>query len=440
MEIDPLDIEPIPDTTYVVVKLGRYYEETAVARIVIWDWHKNELIQTRDFDVITIPLVNVLSEQTILIQLRQKIYIWNWQLNHFAPLEIDCEDRAKLGRVTTDQRYLVLATNDKSLEIWDLKNESMVRKYPSHEGEINDLAITADGSTMFSATEDGKIQVWATATSFERKHTIPNGHNEGIRLLGSIQDEGLLCSADGHDLKIWDPQTGQLIKDLPPDEYIYRGLLWVDLDDNTVVSYRLSHQYGGHYFEYWDTQDGQELTKKLKRQVKQRESFLEFLAMSRMGGKIVWNSPRYSYQLWRAFRTISRLKRNPLSGGGVKTKDLEIDFNPEFNQIRLIGPGESAAKAQWDVSVDESWDKIREIISTLFWNLHWRDYAMDPRFDSAKDEFFPSKLKVSPDRRFAAVSYANGIIRLFSLTTERIMSEFATGLSEAPSGMEFYGR
>jgi WD40 repeat protein len=60
---------------------------------------------------------------------------------------------------TTDGRFVLTASADKSARMWDVRTGQQVRYFPGHaSSSVSDVAVSPDGSQVAVASFDGSVQ------------------------------------------------------------------------------------------------------------------------------------------------------------------------------------------------------------------------------------------------------------------------------------------
>jgi WD40 repeat protein len=135
-------------------------------------------------------------------------------------------ERVDAVAVTPDGRWVVSASGDWTLKIWDLASDQAlvsgeaVATLYGHEGWVYTMALTSDGRRAVSGAEDGTLRVWDLAlsealTSSQGMATW-RGHGEWVSHVAVAPDgqSAASHSADG-ELKIWDLAIGEEVAALP---------------------------------------------------------------------------------------------------------------------------------------------------------------------------------------------------------------------------------
>ena len=103
------------------------------------------------------------------------------------------------------------------IKIWNLKTRKVFRTLEGPgrgERKVKSLAISADGKTLASGDDDGKIKIWNLGTG-ELLHTL-TGNSYSINSV-AISPDGKTLASGGDDktVKIWNLGTGELLGTLP---------------------------------------------------------------------------------------------------------------------------------------------------------------------------------------------------------------------------------
>lgn len=127
--------------------------------------------------------------------------VWFWN----APADIKDLALSRSGR------YAILAMDDYTVTVFDIKNGGIRRRFP-HEGIVYDVSLTRDNSLVASASDDLTAGVWNLQTG-QRLLTLK--HSNQVRT-AQLSPSGryLLTSADGQAAQLWDVSSGRLIRKL----------------------------------------------------------------------------------------------------------------------------------------------------------------------------------------------------------------------------------
>jgi len=110
--------------------------------------------------------------------------------------------------ITPDGRYVVSASYDNTLKVWDIKNGEELRTLRGHTNEVNAVAVTSDGRCAISASGDSTLKVW-DIESGEELRTL-KGHTGPVRaVIVTLDGRYILSVSDDRTIKVWDIESGE---------------------------------------------------------------------------------------------------------------------------------------------------------------------------------------------------------------------------------------
>lgn len=102
---------------------------------------------------------------------------------------------------------------DRTIHIFDAETVRPVRTLTSHDGHINAVAFSADGSKLASGCTDKTVKIWETS-AWKELLTL-TGHEREIRDVAFSPDGSRVASgAFDSTIKIWDASSGELTNTL----------------------------------------------------------------------------------------------------------------------------------------------------------------------------------------------------------------------------------
>jgi serine/threonine protein kinase len=115
--------------------------------------------------------------------------------------------------ISPDGQTLVSGSDDKTIKIWNLANENLIRTLAGHSKSVNSVAISPDGQTLVSGSYDKTIKIWNLANG-NLIRTL-TGHSESVNSV-AISPDGQTFVSGSYEktIKIWNLANGNLIRTL----------------------------------------------------------------------------------------------------------------------------------------------------------------------------------------------------------------------------------
>ena len=164
------------------------------------------------------------SQAQVLQQLTQETFNTS-----IEPLNSECRPQGHFEAIntvaiTSDGKTLVSGSNDATIRVWDLATGRERRILWGHTSKITALQLTSDSQRLVSGSSDGTVRVWDLVTGLlihtfkhpSQKYRLGDGSRPApIEALSLSSDERTLVSSDGFgNLKVWDFTTGQELSTL----------------------------------------------------------------------------------------------------------------------------------------------------------------------------------------------------------------------------------
>jgi WD40 repeat protein len=125
---------------------------------------------------------------------------------HTGPV-LDCA-------VSPDVSFVVSASADKTLRLWDAATGEQLQSLLGHAGPVNGCGVAPDGSFVVSASGDGNLKLWDPAGGDEL--ATLEGHAGPVNDCAVTPDGSYVVSAgDDRTVRVWEPFTGRVIASLP---------------------------------------------------------------------------------------------------------------------------------------------------------------------------------------------------------------------------------
>ncbi|GAX43656.1 serine/threonine protein kinase with WD-40 repeats [Tolypothrix sp. NIES-4075] len=165
----------------------------------------------------------------IIVSLRPKPR--NWQLVYTLQGH---SDLVRAVAISPDGETLASGSNDNSIKLWNLATGQIIRTLQWHSDWVCSLAISPDGITLASGSADNNIKLWNLATGWEMSNL--DKHSNSVRSVAISPDGVILASGSGDNtIKLWNLATGQQIRTLEGHSYPVNSVA-ISPDSNIVAS------------------------------------------------------------------------------------------------------------------------------------------------------------------------------------------------------------
>ncbi|KAI9277258.1 guanine nucleotide-binding protein subunit beta-2-like 1 [Phascolomyces articulosus] len=103
---------------------------------------------------------------------------------------------------------------DKIVKIWDLTKLKLRTNFIGHNGYVNTVTVSPDGSLCASAGKDGVVMLWDLNDS---KHLYSLEAGDVVNALTFSPNRYWLCAATASSIKVWDLENKSLVDELRPE-------------------------------------------------------------------------------------------------------------------------------------------------------------------------------------------------------------------------------
>jgi WD40 repeat protein len=112
--------------------------------------------------------------------------------------------------LTVNGRTAVSGSDDFTLRVWDLETGKEIKTLKGHTGSVTSVAATPDGKTAVSGSDDDTLRVWNLETGMEIR--VLKGHTGWINAVAVTTDCKKAISGSWDDLiRIWDLEIGKKV-------------------------------------------------------------------------------------------------------------------------------------------------------------------------------------------------------------------------------------
>jgi guanine nucleotide-binding protein subunit beta-2-like 1 protein len=109
---------------------------------------------------------------------------------------------------------IVSAGWDKVVKVWNLTNCKLKTNHVGHQGYLNAVTVSPDGSLCASGGKDTKAMLW-DLNEYRKLYTLDN--NDIINALCFSPNRYWLCVANGPAIRIWDLEQKSVVDELRPE-------------------------------------------------------------------------------------------------------------------------------------------------------------------------------------------------------------------------------
>ncbi|NEU75688.1 protein kinase [Hassallia byssoidea VB512170] len=155
----------------------------------------------------------------------------NWRLVHTLQGH---SDLVRAVAISPDGETLASGSNDNTIKLWNLPTGQIIRTLQWHSDWVCSLAISPDGITLASGSADRNIKLWNLATGWEMSNL--DRHSNSVRSV-AISPDGVILASGSCDntIKVWNLATGQQIRTLQGHSYPVNSVA-ISPDSNIVAS------------------------------------------------------------------------------------------------------------------------------------------------------------------------------------------------------------
>ncbi|MDQ1265867.1 MAG: hypothetical protein QG635_1019, partial [Bacteroidota bacterium] len=279
--------------------------------------------------------------------------------------------------VSSDERYIISGSLDKSITIWDYNTFTEYKKLTEHTGAITSLCFSYDGRIILSGSNDRTIKMWFASTG----HLMLNfeGHNGAVFAVAVSPDEKqIVTSGSDKKLIVWNAVTSKQIQEIKGSTDKVYSVAFAP-DGKSFASTGGSNET----IRIWDAVSGQ-----FMRTIRGGHTeWITSIAYSPDGRKIASGSSDKTAAIWDIFNTSKPLK----SFIGHSAKVNSIAFTQDGSRL-ITGSVDKTIKI-WDVS---SGTELKSI----------------PAHESAV-----TSVAVSPDGKFIASGGEDKYMNLWNIET-----------------------
>ncbi|MEH1951304.1 MAG: serine/threonine-protein kinase [Nostoc sp.] len=112
--------------------------------------------------------------------------------------------------ISPDGHTLVSGSDDKNIKLWDLNTQRVLASLSGHSQAVKSVTFSPDGQILATASDDKTIKLWQVETLKEISTLL--GHSHAVKSVAFSPDGQILASGSwDKTVKLWDVNTGREI-------------------------------------------------------------------------------------------------------------------------------------------------------------------------------------------------------------------------------------
>ena len=252
--------------------------------------------------------------------------------------------------LSPDGKTVFSGSDDMTARAWDARTGVPLREFAGHTGKVTSIAVSPDGHQLLTGSADKTARIWDLETGRIMREL--KGHTAGITSVAFVNQNQVVTASDDSTARVWDAKTGDTLHTLRGHSDRVTGVATLPDGINVVTASADSTA------RMWDVKTG-----KSGRELIGHTAGLTSVAASPDGRTIVTGADDKSVRVWDA-------------GTGKIVRDLSIG-ETEVLGVAVSPDGSTIAAACTDASV-RLWDTASGQVSGR-WTGH-TDYVSGVAF------------------------------------------------------------
>lgn len=179
----------------------KQYKSSFFARVNAPDSHDGVILQ----------LAFAANERFIVSASNDKtLRIWGYHTGELKRTLIGHEEAVNTCAISPDSQIIASGSDDKTIKLWRFDHSYAYQTFIGDRAAVNSLAFSNDGQYLISGGSDKTIKIWDIKTGKIIKSW--QAHEQAIISIAINTHRHLIASASRTEIKIWQGQTGELIK------------------------------------------------------------------------------------------------------------------------------------------------------------------------------------------------------------------------------------
>jgi len=313
-----------------------------------------------------------------------------------------------------DTQVLITASRDKTILIWKFNNESKVvsdfgvpvQSLTGHNHFISDLALTNDNNYLLSASWDKTMRLWDLRNGKTTQRFTEDGHTKEV-LSCAISSDGryILSSGADRDIKLWNVKGNckHTVKEYNHNDWVSK-VRFIPTSTKTAVGgqYFASVGWDG-YLKIWNNQ-----TFSIKDSLRVHDANINAITVSPRGNFIVTGGKDKKVNVFD-FSDVEKPAPSHDAGSPVNC----LAFNPRCHWIAI---GTEVGWQIWDFEAKDT-----PVIAEGSFKLEGKKTLEEKQTKKPKADKFHQVTSISwntlGNRLF--VGFSNGDIKAIEVTEEK---------------------
>ncbi|WP_228021176.1 WD40 repeat domain-containing protein [Microcystis sp. LEGE 08355] len=179
----------------------KQYKSSFFARVNAPDSHDGVILQ----------LAFAANERFIVSASNDKtLRIWGYYTGELKRTLIGHEEAVNTCAISPDSQIIASGSDDKTIKLWRFDHSYAYQTFIGDRAAVNSLAFSNDGQYLISGGSDKTIKIWDIKTGKIIRSW--QAHEQAIISIAINPHRHLIASASRTEIKIWQGQTGELIK------------------------------------------------------------------------------------------------------------------------------------------------------------------------------------------------------------------------------------
>lgn len=141
------------------------------------------------------------------------IKVWNLDTEKLIRTLSGHSDSVRSVALSSDRQILASGSGDNTIKLWNVQTGEQIKTISGHTGPVWSVAISPDGQTLVSGSEDTNIKIWDLPTGNLRS-TLADHSSRVFSVAISPDGQTLATAGSDKSIRIWNLSTGKLRRTL----------------------------------------------------------------------------------------------------------------------------------------------------------------------------------------------------------------------------------